>query len=127
MKTEIVFFELNRHKRAIRQYAEVIAALAPRSSHAYVMAIDKNNEPLWVVQAGDQHAAMAISWKGVRMVVAQSLDKEHVYIRVYLASQKQMAEYMRECVKARRNGAEFIIAENNTQNNTQYHVSDGKI
>lgn len=91
------------------------------------MAIGKNNEPLWVVRAGDQRAAMTISWKGVRMVVAQSLDKEHVYVRVYLASQKQMAEYMRECVKARRNGAEFIIAENNTQNNTQYHVSDGKI
>lgn len=46
MKTEIVFFELNRHKRAIRQYAEITATL-PRSSHAYVMAIGKNNEPIW--------------------------------------------------------------------------------
>lgn len=123
MKTEIVFFELNRHKRAIRQYAEITATLAPRSSHAYVMAIGKNNEPIWVVRAGDPHAAMAISWKGVRMVVAQSPGKEHIYVRVYLTSQKQMNEYMLEWEKAKRNGAEYTIAENNTQ----YHVLGGRI
>lgn len=60
MKTEIMFFELNRFKRTIRRHAEVIA-LAPRSSHAYVMAIGKNNEPLWVVRAGDQRAAVTLS------------------------------------------------------------------
>lgn len=123
MKTEIVFFELNRHKRAIRQYAEITATLAPRSSHAYVMAIGKNNEPIWVVRAGDPHAAMAISWQGVRMVVAQSLGKEHIYVRVYLASQKQMNEYMLKWEKAKKNGAEYII----TENNTQYHVLGGRI
>lgn len=123
MKTEIVFFELNRHKRAIRQYAEITATLAPRSSHAYVMAIGKNNKPIWVVRAGDPHAAMAISWKGVRMVVAQSLGKEHIYVRVYLASQKQMNEYMLKWEKAKKNGAEYII----TENNTQYHVLGGRI
>lgn len=123
MKTEIVFFELNRHKRAIRQYAEITATLAPRSSHAYVMAIGKNNEPIWVVRAGDPHAAMAISWKGVRMVVAQSPGKEHIYVRVYLTSQKQMNEYMLEWEKAKRNGAEYTIVENNTQ----YHVLGGRI
>lgn len=122
MKTEIVFFELNRHKRAIRQYAEITATL-PRSSHAYVMAIGKNNEPIWVVRAGDPHAAMAISWKGVHMVVAQSPGKEHIYVRVYLTSQKQMNEYMLEWEKAKRNGAEYTIAENNTQ----YHVLGGRI
>lgn len=123
MKTEIVFFELNRHKRAIRQYAEITATLAPRSSHAYVMAIGKNNEPIWVVRAGDPHAAMAISWKGVRIVVAQSPGKEHIYVRVYLTSQKQMNEYMLEWEKAKRNGAEYTIVENNTQ----YHVLGGRI
>lgn len=46
-----------------------------------------------------------------------------MYEQVYLTSQKQMNEYMRECEKARRNGAEFIIAENNTQ----YHVLGGRI
>ena len=125
MKTEIMFFELNRFKRVIRQHAEVIAALAPRSSHAYVMAIGKNNEPIWVIRAGDQRAAITISWRGVRMVVVrtQSFNKKHMYEQVYLTSQKQMNEYMRECEKARRNGAKYII----TENNTQFHVSDGRI
>lgn len=122
MKTEIVFFELNRHKRAIRQYAEITATLAPRSSHAYVMAIGKNNEPIWVVRAGDPHAAMAISWKGVRRVVISAIvfNKNTRYEQVYLTSQKQMNEYMRESAKARKNGAEYITIENNTR----YHVID---
>ena len=125
MRTEIMFFELNRFKRVIRQHAEVIASLSPRSSHTYVMAIGKNNEPLWVVRAGDQRAAVAISWKGVLRVVvhSQSFDKKYMHERVYLTSQKQMNEYMRECEKARRNGAEYII----TENNTQFHVSDRRI
>ena len=127
MKTEIMFFELNRYKRVIRLQAEIIASLAPRSSHAYVMAIGKNNELIWVVRAGDQRAAMSISWRGVRRVVAcspKSFNKKHMYEQlVYLTSQKQMNEHMRECEKARRNGAEYIIAENYTQ----YHVSDRRI
>lgn len=126
MRTEIMFFELNRYKRVIRQHAEVIAALAPRwAAHAYVMAIGKNNEPAWVVRAGDQRAAITISWRGVRRVVTYSLafNKTCMYENVYLASQKQMNEYMRECANARKNGAEYIIIENNTR----YHVPDGRI
>lgn len=124
MRTEIMFFELNRYKRVIRQHAEVLAALAPcwAKAHAYMMASGKNNEPLWVVRAGDQRAAMSISWRGVRRVVTYSLsfNKTCMYENVYLTSQKQMNEYMRECAKARKNGAEYIIIENNTR----YHVID---
>lgn len=120
MKTEIMLFELNRYKRIIRGHAEIIASFTPRSTNAHVVAIGKNNEPLWVVKAGDQRAAMAISWRGVRRVViyTQAFDKKHKYEQAYLASQKQMNEYMLEWNKARRNGAEYII----TENNTQYHV-----
>lgn len=125
MKTEIMFFELNRFKRAIRQHAETIASFTPHSTTAHVMAIGKNNEPLWVVKAGDQRAAMAISWRGVCRVViyTQAFDKKHRYEQVYLTSQKQMNEYMCEWEKARRSGVEYTI----TENNTRYHVLGGRI
>ena len=124
MKTEIMLFELNRHKRVIRQCAEIIASLAPGSSNAYVMAIGKNNEPLWVVRAGDQRAAVAISWRGVRRVVICSQSfKKRKYEQVYLTSQKQMNEYMLEWAEAKRNGAEYTV----TANNTQFHVLGGRI
>ena len=122
MKTEIMLFELNRYKRIIRGHAEIIASFTPRSTNAHVVAIGKNNEPLWVVRAGDQRAAVAISWKGVLRVVvhSQSFNIKCMYERVYLTSQKQMNEYMRESAKARKNGAEYITIENNTR----YHVID---
>lgn len=125
MKTEIMLFNLNGSKRAIRQYAEAIACLASSSSNAYAMAIDKNNEPLWVVQAGDQRAAMTISWKGVCRVEIydHSVDNKSKYEQAYLTSQKQMDEYMLEWEEAKKDGAEYTI----TANNTQYHVLGGRI
>lgn len=125
MRTEITIFNLNGNKRAIRQYAENIACLTSGASNAYVMAIDKNNEPLWVVQAGDQRAAMTISWKGVCRVEIydHSVDNKNKYEQAYLTSQKQMNEYMLEWEEAKRNGAEYTV----TANNTQYHVLGGRI
>ena len=124
MRTEITIFNLNGNKRAIRQHAEVIA-LAPRLSHAYVMAIGKSNEPLWLVRPGDQRAAVILSWKGVCKVVirTQSYSKKYIYEQVYLTSQKQMNEYILEWEKAKKAGAEYTI----TANNTQYHVLGGRI
>lgn len=125
MKTEITIFNLSGNKRAIRQYAENIACLSPGSSNAYAMAFDKNNEPIWTVQAGDQYAAMTISWKGVCRVEIydHSVDKKNKYEQAYLTSQKQMNEYILEREKAKKAGAEYTIAANNTQ----YHVLGGRI
>ena len=53
MKTEVYIYNLNGNRAAVRDYANTIASMSASNCNAYVMALDKDNEILWTVQAGD--------------------------------------------------------------------------
>lgn len=113
MKTEVNIFNLNGNRAAIRDYAETIAKMDPAISNAYVMAFDKGNEILFVIQAGDDldEVKAAINWQGVRRVEIydHSADRTYKTEQVYITSCKSLNEYTSE-----RNAADFVVTENRT-------------
>ena len=113
MKTEVNIFNLNGNRAAIRDYAETIAKMNPAISNAYVMAFDKCNEILFVVQAGDDpdDVKAAINWQSVRRVEIydHSADRTYKTEQVYITSRKSLNEYTSE-----RNAADFVVTENRT-------------
>ncbi len=114
MKTEIYIFNLNGNRAAVRDYAKTIASISASSCNAYVMAFDKDNEFLWIVQAGDDldEVKAAINWQGVRRVEIydHSADGTYKTEQVYITSRKSLDEYTNE-----RSASEFVVVNNNTQ------------
>lgn len=113
MKTEVTFYNLRGNLAAIRDYAKVIASMSPANCNAYVMAFDKNDEILWVIQAGDDidEVKAAINWKGVSRVEIydHSLDGKYKYESVFVTSRKSINAYTSE-----RTADEFTVTANYT-------------
>ena len=114
MKTEVYIYNLNGNRAAVRDYANTIASMSASNCNAYVMAFDKDNEILWVVQAGDDldEVKAAINWQGVRRVEIydHSADGTYKIEHVYITSRKSLNEYTSE-----RSASEFVVVDNTTQ------------
>ena len=114
MKTDVYIFNLNGNRAAVRDYANTIASMSTSYCNAYVMAFDKDNEILWVVQAGDDldEVKAAINWQGVRRVEIydHSADCTYKTEQVYITSRKSLNEYTSE-----RSASEFVVVGNTTQ------------
>lgn len=113
MKTEVCIFNLRGNFAAIREYAKTIASISPAASNAYVMAFDKDNEILWVIQAGDDldEVKAAIQWQGVRRVEIydHSADGHYKTEQVYITSQKSLDAYTSE-----RDADKYDVTSNRT-------------
>ena len=113
MKTEVCIFDLRGNFAAIREYAKTIASMSASASNAYVMAFDKDNEILWVIQAGDDldEVKAAIDWRGVRRVEIydHSADGQYKTEQVYVTSQKSLDAYTSE-----RSADEYDVTSNRT-------------
>lgn len=113
MKTEVCIFNLRGNFAAIREYAKTIASMSAAASNAYVMAFDKENEIVWVVQAGDDldEVKAAIQWQGVRRVEIydHSADCQYKTEQVYITSQKSLDAYTSE-----RSADEYDVTSNRT-------------
>lgn len=114
MKTDVYIYNLNGNRAAVRDYANTIASMSASNCNAYVMALDKDNEILWTVQAGDDidEVKAAINWQGVRRVEIydHSADGAYKFEYVYITSRKSLNEYTSE-----RNASEFVVVGNTTQ------------
>lgn len=113
MKDEVCIFNLRGNFAAIREYAKTIASMSASASNAYVMAFDKDNEILWVIQAGDDldEVKAAIDWRGVRRVEIydHSADGQYKTEQVYVTSQKSLDAYTSE-----RSADEYDVTSNRT-------------
>lgn len=113
MKTEVCIFNLRGNFAAIREYAKTIASMSASASNAYVMAFDKEDEILWVIQAGDDldEVKAAIKWQGVRRVEIydHSADCQYKTEQVYITSQKSLDAYTSE-----RSADEYDVTSNRT-------------
>ena len=114
MKTEVYIYNLNGNRAAVRDYANTIASMSASNCNAYVMAFDKDNEILWVVQAGDDldEVKAAINWQGVRRVEIydHSADGTYKTEQVYITSRISLNGYTSE-----RSASEFVVVDNTTQ------------
>lgn len=113
MKAEVCIFNLRGNFAAIREYAKTIASMSAAASNAYVMAFDKENEIVWVVQAGDDidDLKAAIKWQGVRRVEIydHSADGHYKTEQVYITSQKSLDAYTSE-----RSANDYEVTSNRT-------------
>ena len=113
MRTEVYIYNLEGNHAVVRDYAKTIAQMSATSSNAYVMAFDKNNEILWIVQADNlDDINEVINWQGIRRVEIydHSADGTYKVEFVYVTSKKSLTGYT-----SKRNASDFIIVENNTQ------------
>lgn len=111
MKTEVILYNLNGQKRSIRNYAYTIADMSAGSTNAYVMAFDADNEPLWVVQAGDgiETAEETINWRDVKRVEIYDHSIVNKWEYVYITTNDSLAQYLEE-----RDAADFVLVDNYT-------------
>ena len=77
------------------------------------MAFDKDNEILWIVQAGDDldEVKATINWQGVRRVEIYdySVDGTYKVVQIYVTNPKSLNAYTSE-----RSASDFRIANNTT-------------
>ena len=113
MKTEVYIYNLNGNRAEVRDYANTIASMSAKSSNAYVMAFDADDEIAWTIQAGDDldDVKASINWQGVRRVEIydHSFDGSYKCENVYVTSQKSLDRYTRE-----RSADDYDVKSNTT-------------
>lgn len=89
------------------------------------MAFDKDNEILWIVQAGDDldEVKATINWQGVRRVEIYdySVDGTYKVEQIYVTNPKSLNAYTSE-----RSASDFRIANNTTSYEVAFSEADNK-